>query len=178
MPSQKHHQSMRNLRRCYDTVLQSSTKGITAAEVSKKIGMHKTMVHRNLNTLELMGKVEDQHGTWRVRTGKQTIEPLEKEIVIELPMPENQWLQMATMEGQAKQLEEAGLVRTAEAMRLVLRRFNETRIIRITGKNIDNLDLEKIGNLIQQANERSHRFNFKGLLKSFKKSVAANSQKE
>jgi len=48
--------------------------------------MHKAMVHRNLNTLELMKKVENQNGTWRVKTDEEKVKPSEKEIVIELPI--------------------------------------------------------------------------------------------
>jgi hypothetical protein len=73
------------------------------------------------------------------------------------------------MEAQAKQLESMGLLEIAESVRTFVERFNETRIIRITGKNVDKLDLEKLGNLIQQANEKSSLFDFRGLFKSLKR---------
>jgi hypothetical protein len=37
--------------------------------------------------------------------------------------------------------------------------------IQIKGKNVDELDLEKLENLIQQANQRSFKVNLKGLFK-------------
>jgi hypothetical protein len=169
---------MRNLERCYDAVLQSSTKGISAVEISKKIGMHKTMVHRNLNTLELLGRVESQHGVWRVKAGEETIKPLEKEITIELPIPKNQWQQVAVLEMLAKDCEDNELPETAEMYRIPLEKLKETRTIKIRGKNVDDLDLEKLGNLIQQANEKSSLFNFKRLLKTLKRSHADNPQRE
>jgi hypothetical protein len=121
-------------------------------------------------TLELLGKVESQHGVWRAKKGEQTIKPLEKEIVIELPMPKNQWRQIGTMEAAAKYLENLKLLRTAEDIRILLGKFNETRIIRIKGKNVDDLDLQKLGNLIQEANEKTSKFNLKRLIKNLKRS--------
>ena len=54
--------------------------------------------------------------------------------------------------------------------RTFLEKFNETRTIRIVGKNVDDLDLEKLGELIRQATEKSSKFNFRGLFKGLKKS--------
>jgi len=48
----------------------------------------------------------------------------------------------------------------------------------IKGKNVDDRDLEKMANLIQQANERSSKVNLKGLFKSLKKSRPYNSQRQ
>jgi hypothetical protein len=170
MSSQKHHELMKNLDRCYDAVLLSSPKGgISAAEISKKIGMHKTIVHRNLNTLEIMGKVEDRHGVWRV-TGEQTIKPSEKEIAIELPMPKNQWRQVALLEMLARDCEEHQMTDTAEMYRIPLEKLKETRTITIRGKNVDDLDLQRLGNLIQEANEKASKFNLKRLIKNLKRS--------
>lgn len=176
MSNQKYHQSMRNLRRVYDAVLQSSTKGTTAVEVSKKIGMHKTMVHRNLNTLELMGKVENKHGIWRVKAKEQT-KASEKQILIELPMPKNQWRQIATLEAQVGELERVGFHEVAKSARIFLERFRETRTIKITGKNVDDLDLEKATRLIQEANKKTSMVNLKGFLKRLTKSSTSNSRK-
>jgi hypothetical protein len=150
-------------------VLQSSTKGTSAAEISKKLGMHKTMVHRNLNNLELLGRVENQHGIWRVKQEAQSTKPLEKEIVIKLPMPKGEWRRMAFLEAQAREFERQGMS-LAEDIRILLEKFNETRTIKITGKNVDDLDLEKVANLIQRANEKSFKVSFRGLLKSLRKS--------
>jgi hypothetical protein len=50
----------------------------------------------------------------------------------------------------------------------LLDKFNETRTIRIRGKNVDDLDLEKVAKLIEQASERSSSFNLKGILKKLK----------
>ena len=177
MSNQKHHEFMKNLDRCYDAVLQSSTKGISAVEIAKKLGIHKTIVHRNLNTLELLGKVESQHGVWRAKKGEQTIIPLEKEIVIELPMSKGEWQRMALLEGLAKDWEEANLPEAGNTYRIFLEKFRETRTIKIKGKNVDDLDLEKIGKLIQQANENSLKASLRGLFKSLKRSDTTNSQR-
>jgi hypothetical protein len=178
MSNQKDHEFKENLERCYNIVQQSSTKGISAVEVAEKLGKHRTTVHGYLNTLEYMGRVESQHGTWRVKTGEQTIKPLEKEIVIELPMPKNQWQRMALLEALGKDWEGANLPEDANIYRILLEKLRETRTIKIRGKNVDNLDLEKLGNLIQQANEKVSKVNLKGLLKSLKRSHTNNSQRE
>ena len=178
MSNRKDHEFKENLERCYNIVRQSSAKGINAVEVAEKLGKHRTTIHGYLNTLEYMGRVESQHGTWHVKTGEQTIKPSEKEIVIELPMPKDQWLRMALLEVEAKDCERAKLLHTAETMRILLEKLNETRIIRIKGKNVDNLDLEKLGNLIQQANQKASKVILKGLLKSLKRSRPNNSQRE
>jgi DNA-binding protein YbaB len=89
--------------------------------------------------------------------------------VIELPLPKDQWRKTAFLEAQAKEFERTGLVRTAEDMRIVLEKLRETRTIRIKGKNVDDLDLEKLGNLIQQANQKASKVNLKGLLRSLKR---------
>jgi hypothetical protein len=60
-------------------------------------------------------------------------------------------------------------------MRIVLEKLRETRTIKIKGKNVDDLDLEKLGNLIQQANEKSSKVNLRSLFKSLKRSHANNS---
>ena len=55
---------MEKLERCYKVVQQSSSKGIRAVEVAEKLGIHRTTAHDYLNTLELMGRVYNQHGLW------------------------------------------------------------------------------------------------------------------
>ena len=177
MSTQKHHQLMRNLERCCDAVVQSSTKGISAVEISKKLGMHKTMVHRNLNTLELMGRVESQHGVWRVKAGEQTVRPLEKEIVIELPLPKDQVAPTALMEELAHEAEQSNFTRLAGTYRIFLEKLKEARTIRITGRNVDDLDLEKTQNLILQASKKTFKIDFKGLLKKLKRPRLNDSSK-
>ena len=55
---------MEKLEECYKVVQQSSSKGIRAVEVAEKLGVHRTTAHDYLNTLELMGRVYNQHGLW------------------------------------------------------------------------------------------------------------------
>ena len=169
MANQKNHEYMKKLDRCYKMVLQSSAKGISAVEIARKLSIHRTTVHKYLNSLELMGKVENEHGTWHAKTGEQTIKPLEKEIVIELPIPKKEWQRIAALEVLANDWE-ASFPETANAYRVFLEKLRETRTIRIKGKNVDDLDLENLGTLIQQANEKSSKVNLRGLFKRLKKS--------
>jgi biotin operon repressor len=173
--NQKDHELKGNLGKVYKAVLQSGAKGIRAVEIADKLGIDKTTVYPHINSLKLWGLVESDQGIWRAKTEDKTTKPLEKEIVIELPMPKGEWRRMAFLEAQAKESERLGFSLLAEDMRILLEKFRETRTIRIKGKNVDNLDLEKIGNLIQQANEKSSKVNLKGLLKSLKRSHANNS---
>lgn len=169
MSSRKDHESMKNLERCYSIVQQSSPKGgISAIEIAKKTGMHRTTVHRHLTSLELMGKVESQHGLWVAKTGEQTIKPLEKEIVVELPMPKNRFLDVARLQIHANYMKRIGFQEAAEMDETMIEKFNETRTIRIRGKNVDNIDIEKLGSLIQQANEKSSRFSLNSFIKGLK----------
>ena len=166
---------MENLERCYKIVQQSSAKGgISAIEISDKTGIHRATVHRHLTSLALMGKVESQQGRWLTKTGEQTIMPLEKEIVIELPMPKNRWLDVARLEMHADFLESCGFPEVAKMDKTIIKNFNETRTIRIRGKNVDDLDLEKLGNLIQQATEKNSKFSLNRLFKGLKKSQQEN----
>jgi tRNA pseudouridine-54 N-methylase len=59
--------------------------------------------------------------------------------------------------------------RTANIYRTILDKYNDTRTIRIKGKNVDDLDLEKTANLIQQANARASKINLRGLFKNLRK---------
>jgi len=151
-------------------VLQSSAKGISAVEIARKLGIHRTTVHGYLNSLELMGKVYSERGTWRAKTGEQTIRPLEKEVVIELPIPKDQMVEISLLEIYAKRAERQEYSQLAEIFKILLEKLRETRTIRIKGKNVDDLDLQKLGNLIQQANKKSSKVNLRGLFKSLKKS--------
>jgi DNA-binding transcriptional MocR family regulator len=139
VPKQKDRESKNNLDRCYKVVQQSGS-GIRAIEIADQLGIDRTTVHRHLTSLDLRGKVESRGGKWFAKTAEQTIKPLEKEIVI-----------------------------TAKIYRITLEKIRETRTIKIKGKNVDDLDLEKLGNLIQQASEKSISANFRGLFKSLKR---------
>jgi hypothetical protein len=170
MSNKKDHKTMERLDKIYNMVLQSSTKGIRAVEIAGKLNIHKTIVYRDLNSLYLMGKVESDQGIWRAKGGEQTIRPSEKEIVIELPMPKNEWQRLALLEHFARDWEEHFPNDKDNPYRISLEKFRETRTIRIKGKNVDDLDLEKLGNLIQQANEKSSIAYLRGLFKSLKRS--------
>lgn len=160
---------MLKLDSCYKLVQQSSAKGgIRAVELEEKLGVHKTTVYDRLRSLELMGKVYSDQGLWKATTGEQTIKPLEKEIEITLPLPKNEWQRLALLEHFARDWEKTFPDDNDNAYRISLEKFNETRTIRIKGKNVDDLDLEKVANLIQQANERSSNFNLKSMLKKLK----------
>ena len=162
---------MEKMDRCYKVVKQSGTIGINAAEIASKLGVHRTTVHRNLVSLELMGKVENSGGMWRAKTGEQTIKPLEKEIVIELPIPKNQLNYVARLAAYNVHLEHIGFSGIVEMNEAILEKFDEARTIRIKGKNVDDLDLEKLGNLIQQATKKSSKFRWGRLFKSLKGSI-------
>ena len=82
---------------------------------------------------------------------------------------------MALLEALAEDCERENLVETAKTYRILLETLRKTRTITITGKNVDTLDLEKLGNLIQQANEKSSKVSLKGLLKSLRRPHANNS---
>ena len=178
MSNEKDHENTIKLDRCYKVVLQSSPKGIRVDEIKGKLDVHRTTVYSYLNSLELMGKVESHQGLWKAKTGEQTIQPLEKEIVIELPIPKNEWQRLALLESLANTLENESDPKSTKIFGTLIETFNQTRTIKIKGKNVDDLDLEKIANLIQQANERSSKVNLKGLFKSLKKSRPHNSQRQ
>ena len=147
---------------------QSGTKGVRAIEIAEQLGINKTTVHRLLNHLELVGKVENRSGRWFAKTAGQTNKPLEKEIVIELPMPEKEWQRMALLEEMDKDWKES-FPETTSLYRICLEKLRETRTIKIRGKNVDDLDLEKIGKLIQEANQKSSLFNFRRIFNNLKR---------
>jgi predicted ArsR family transcriptional regulator len=162
MPNQKNREYMEDLDKCYSEVLQSRSKGMRAVEIARKLDIHRATAHRYLVSLELMGKVEDNRGIWRAKTGERTIKPLEKEIVIELPLPRKEWQRMTLLESMAKDLD-------MDVLRIVAEKLKETRVIRIKGKNVDDLDLERMGELVREANEKSSRVSLRGLFKSLKR---------
>jgi len=165
---------MERMNKIYNMVLQSSTKGLRAVEIANKIGIHKTVIYRDLNSLYLMGKVESDQGIWRAKTGEQKIKPLEKEIVIELPLPKRQWQQEVLLEHTVQTFGAEN--EPDNIFKISLDKLKETRTIRIKGKNVDDLELEKLAELIKQANERSSKLNLKGIFKKLKKSQPASDQ--
>jgi hypothetical protein len=171
MTNRKDHKAKERRDKIYKMVLQSSTKGIRAIEIANKLQIHKTMVYRDLNTLNLTGQVESDQGIWHAKTGEQTIKPLEKEIVIELPIPKNEWQRLALLEHFARDWEKQFPNDKDNAYRISLEKFNETRTIRIKGKNVDDINLEKIASLIQQANEKTSKTNLKGIYKILKRAL-------
>jgi hypothetical protein len=171
MSVEKAHKNMDKLDKYYKVVLQNSAKGgINTVEIADKIGVHRTSAYDYLNSLELMGKIKNEHGRWLATTGEQTIKPLEKEIVIELPIPKNQWPNVALLDIMAKDCELHNLHGVADLYRTTLEYYNKTRTIKITGKNVDDLTLEKLESLILQADEKSSKVSFRGLFKNLKRS--------
>ena len=77
---------------------------------------------------------------------------------------------MAKLEIYSNYLEEMGFSKSAKIPKTIIEKFNETRTIRINGKNVDDLELKKLGNLIQQATKKSSKFSFGRLFKGSKKS--------
>jgi len=78
---------------------------------------------------------------------------------------------VAILEAYAKHLEDVGFEKAANISRTFLEKFNETRIVKIKGKNVDELNLEKIAKLIQQANEKSSSDKWKRISKILKKAL-------
>ena len=170
MSSRKHHDYMEKLDNCYKLVLQSSAKGgIRAVDLEEKMGVHKTTVHKYLTSLELMGKVYSDRGYWKAKTEEeQRIKPLEKEIEIVLPIPKNEVHRLALLENLARDWENNCSEDEDNPARILLEKLNEARTITIRGKNVDDLDLEKIATLIEKASENSSKFNLKGILRKLK----------
>jgi hypothetical protein len=157
---------MDKLDSCYKLVQQSSAKGgIRAVDIAEKLGIHKTTVYDQLNSLQFAGKVYSDQGLWKATTEEQTIKPLEKEIEITLPLPEKKFEGMMGLKVFYKSVKDSGLPKSAGILETIIETFNETRTIKIKGKNVDDLDLEKVANLILQANEKSSKFNLKRKLK-------------
>jgi predicted transcriptional regulator len=173
--NQKDRKIMEQMDKIYKLVQQSGKKGIRAVEIAERLDIHKTTVHRHLYSLSLMGKVESRNGQWFAKTGEQTIKPLEKEILIELPMPEKEWQRMVILEAMDEDWKES-FPESKSLYRISLEKLKETRTIKITGKNVDDIDLEKLGKLIQQANEKSSKFNLRGLFRNLKRLRADDSQ--
>jgi predicted ArsR family transcriptional regulator len=173
MSIKKDHERMDKLDKCFSLVQQSSAKGgINAIELSKKLGVHRTTAHSYLTSLDLAGKVESRGGLWFAKTGEQTIKPLEKEIVIELPIPRNEVRRMVLLEQSAKDF---GKFDDDNIFRTMLEKEKEARTIRIIGRNVDDLDLEKVTKLIEQANEKSFSNGLRKIFTNLKKSTSHKS---
>ncbi len=165
----KDHERMDNLDKCFSLVQQSSAKGgISAIEIGKKLDKHRSTVHKYLTSLQLMGKIESHDGKWFAKTGEQTIKPLEKEIIIELPLPKSDWQRMVLLEDTARMFGE--IDDPDNIFKISLDKLKETRTIRITGKNVDDLDLKKVTALIEQANQNSLKASLKGVFRGLKRS--------
>jgi len=159
---------MDSLDRCYKIVLQNSVKGVSAVDIANQLNVHRTTVHNYLNSLELMGKVHNEHGLWYPKTVKQGIKPSDKEIVIELPLPKEQWAEISLLETYADLLEKEKRPMSAGILKTLLEKLRETRTIKIKGKNVDNLDVENLQSLIVEAYEESSKVKSKGLRKYLK----------
>lgn len=83
---------------------------------------------------------------------------------------------MALLEMQAKRSERLGMHLLAGDMKILLEKLRETRTIRIKGKNVNDLDLEKLAKLIQQANTRASGFYLKGLFRNLRRSHVDTSE--
>ena len=164
MTIKRYHERMMKLDECYNVLPQNSAKGMSAADIAEKLGKDRSTVHRYLNSLEQRGRVENSHGLWFAKTGEQTIQPLEKEIVIELPISKNDWQREAFAEGLSN-LVGGSDPEDRNIIKISLEKMKETRTIRIKGKNVDDLDLEKLGKLIQEAYEKRTNFSLKRLFK-------------
>lgn len=51
-----------------DRLLQQFPRGISAAELARKLGIHRTSVYDILNSLVLRGKAESRDGLWYPKT--------------------------------------------------------------------------------------------------------------
>jgi hypothetical protein len=175
MSGRKVRESNINLEECYKLVRQSGSKGMRAAELARKMRKDKSTIYDYLNTLEMRGKLRNSHGLWNAMP-EQTTEsqnpaiPLEKEYVIELPLPMKEWQRVALMKMNMEKYRQMGFTRRENLFKTFFEAFNETRIIRIKGKNADDADMEKMVSLVKQATEKSSKFNLKGLLKGLIKS--------
>lgn len=142
MSNKSKRKRMDKLDSIYKIVLQSSSKGISAREIAKKLKKpetYRTTVHRYLNSLELMGKVYSEKGLWYPKDVKEnSIVEKETEITIELPVLDKEEREKeAELRAIAKRYpdETKHLQRYLEAKK-------ELRTIKIRGKNIETIKEE------------------------------------
>jgi hypothetical protein len=153
---------------------------MSAPELARKMSKDRSTIYDYLNTLELRGRVQSSHGLWfskpELPTGDQKPngQSSEKEILIELPLPKREWRQAVLLEHAVKTFGAEN--KPDNIFKISLEKLKETRTIRIKGKNVDDLEMEKLAELIKQANERSSKINLKGLLRKFKKTQPTSEQ--
>jgi DNA-binding Lrp family transcriptional regulator len=167
MSPKKDHESMEKRQQILEIIQQNSPKGgIRVIEISEKVGLYRTTVYDYVNALYNRGLIESDQGRWRVSTTGQKVQPLEKEIIIKLPLPKSEVNRAVLIESTSKLFDDA----PDSPIRILRDKLEETRTIRITGKNVDELDLQKISALIKQATEPSYKTKIKGLFALPKKS--------
>lgn len=169
MTKQKKREMMDNLYRVHKVLLQSA-KGFHPNDIAQQLGIDRTTVYSHLSTLRHMKKAESEEGIWFAKTEQQADKQLEKEIVIELPIPKDQLRRIVILEGLAQEWEQT-FGEKDSLYRMSLEKLKETRTIKIKGKNVDYLDLQKMAELVKQVNKETSLFNFKGLFKNLKKAV-------
>lgn len=174
MSGKRAWKSKENLEKCYDIVLQSGAKGISVNDIATKLGKFRTSVYDYLYKLEREGRVVNRHSIWYANTEEPEIKPLVKEVAIKLPLSKRDWQREVLLEHSANVFGRAN--QSDNIFRISLDKLEETRTIRIIGKNVDDLTMQKIENLIKQANEKSFTVNLKGLFKGFKKSSSNNNK--
>jgi biotin operon repressor len=175
MSSKKDHEMMDNLDSCLSLVKQSSAKGISAQDLAKKLGKHRTTIHSYLTSLELRGQVESKHGLWYPREIVEKItnskkNSTEKEIIIRLPLPKSDVNRMILLDNADQHFSS----RRDNIYRKSIDRLEETRTIRIIGKNVDDLELQKIAEVVKEATESSYKNWFRNPFKKSKKSQSKN----
>ena len=154
---------MEKRQQILELIQQSSPKGgIKVIEISKKLGWHKTTVYDYVNALYNRGLIESEQGCWRVSSTGQKVQPLEKEVVIKLPLPRNEWQRMVLLKDASTKF---SVGREDNIFKQSLDALEETRTIRITGKNVDDLNLQKISELVKEATESSYKIKLKNLFK-------------
>jgi DNA-binding Lrp family transcriptional regulator len=168
MSSQKDHESMEKRQQILGIIQQSSPKGgIKVTEISEKLGWHRTTVYDYVNALYNRGVIESDQGRWRVNTKGREVKPLEKEIIIKLPLPRSEWQRVVLLKDASTKFS-AG--REDNIFKKSLDALEETRTIRIIGKNVDDLDLQKVSELVKEASESSYKVKLKNIFKKSKKS--------
>jgi len=168
MSHKKAHKTTKTQEKILNTV-QQNRKGIRADDIAKKLHINRSTVYRHFEHLQLAGKVENKGGLWFSTEEEQRIEALEKEITVEFPPPKNQRAQIAFINAYAEKLEREGFDEWAAQAKSFTEKLKETRTIKIKGKNVDDLTLQKIAKLTEQANEISSKFNLKSLFKNLKR---------
>jgi len=163
MSPKKDHESMEKRQQILEIIQQSSPKGgIRVIEISEKVGLYRTTVYDYVNALYNRGLIESDQGRWKVNTAGEKVQPLEKEIVIKLPLPRSEWQRMVLLKDASTKFS-AG--REDNIFKQSLDALEETRTIRVTGKNVDVLDLQKISELVKEATESSYKVKLRNIFK-------------